>query len=127
MNKFAKVDSRCYKEKEEAEGDLQKTQRELSQKIQENTNLLNYIRELGETLQQQKKKLDDNNQAIFVDEDNEEKRKLQSEREKYKETLRKQAEDINKIKNEINLYKRKGGHIYTKVTTNRKVASLNDN
>jgi hypothetical protein len=33
MNKFAKVDSRCYKEKEEAEGDLQKTQRELSQKI----------------------------------------------------------------------------------------------
>jgi hypothetical protein len=76
MNKFAKVDSRCYKEKEEAEGDLQKTQRELSQKIQENTNLLNYIRELGETLQQQKKKLDDNNQAIFVDEDNEEKRKL---------------------------------------------------
>jgi predicted ribosome quality control (RQC) complex YloA/Tae2 family protein len=52
---------------------------------------------------------------------------LQSEREKYKETLRKQADDINKIKNEINLYKRKGGHIYTKVTTNRKVASLNDN
>ena len=50
MNKFAKVDARCYKEKEEAEGDLQKTQRELSQKIQENTNLLNYIRELGETL-----------------------------------------------------------------------------
>jgi hypothetical protein len=76
MNKFAKVDSRCYKDKEEAEADLQKTQRELSQKIQENTNLLNYIRELGETLQQQKKKLDDNNQAIFVDEDNEEKRKL---------------------------------------------------
>ena len=25
----------------------------------------------------------------------------------------------------INMYKRKGGHIYTKVTTNRRVANLN--
>lgn len=78
-------------------------------------------------LQKQIKELESANKAIFVDEDNEEKRKLQSEREKYKEILQKQAQDINKIKNEINLYKRKGGHIYTKVTTNRKVASLNDN
>jgi hypothetical protein len=37
----------------------------------------------------QQKKLDSTNKAIFVDEDNEEKRKLQSEREKYKEVLRK--------------------------------------
>ena len=125
--KFAKVDQRCYLQKEEAESELQKTQRDLTECIQKNTYFLNGIRELGEQQQALQKKLDGTNKAIFVDEDNEEKRKLQEKREKYKEVLRKQAEDINKIKNEINLYKRKGGHIYTKVTTNRKVASLNDN
>ena len=37
-----------------------------------------------------------------------------------------QAKEIDILKTEINLYKRKGGHIYTKVTTNRRVAHLNN-
>lgn len=43
-----------------------------------------------------------------------------------KQQLESQAKEIDILKTEINLYKKKGGHIYTKVTTNRRVAHLND-
>lgn len=46
---------------------------------------------------------------------------------KLKSQLELQAKEIDMLKTEINLYKRKGGHIYTKVTTSRRVAHLNDN
>ena len=71
------------------------------------------------------RKLDSTNKAIFVDEDNEEKRKMKELKEHFKQKLEMQAKEIDILKTEINLYKRKGGHIYTKVTTNRRVAHLN--
>ena len=70
------------------------------------------------------RKLDSTNKQIFVDEDNEEKRKIQQKKELFKAQLESQAKEIDILKTEINLYKRKGGHIYTKVTTNRRVAHL---
>ena len=127
QNKFHKQEQRCNQKKEEAEADLQKTQRELTQCIQRNTNLLNLIRSLGEEQLDLNRKLDGTNKAIFVDEDNEEKRKIQQKKELFKAQLEGQAKEIDILKTEINLYKRKGGHIYTKVTTNRRVAHLNDN
>ena len=45
------------------------------------------------------------------------------EKEKLKKFLELQAKEIETLKQEINLYKKKGGHIYTKVTTNRRVAN----
>jgi len=45
----------------------------------------------------------------------------------FRAQLESQAKEIDILKTEINLYKKKGGHIYTKVTTNRRVAHLNDN
>lgn len=83
------MDSRCYKLKEDAQSDLQSTQRDLTETISQNTAYLNYIRELGEKLQEQQKKLDGTNKAIFVDEDNEEKKKSLEQREMYKEKLAK--------------------------------------
>lgn len=47
-------------------------------------------------------------------------------KEHFKQKLEMQAKEIDILKTEINLYKRKGGHIYTKVTTNRRVAHLNN-
>jgi len=47
------------------------------------------------------------------------------EKLKIKKLLEIQAKEIETFKTEINMYKRKGGHIYTKVTTNRRVANLN--
>lgn len=76
---------------------------------------------MADEQQAKNKQLDNTNKAIFVDEDNEEKRKMQALKQKFKAKLEEQARKIDNIKMEINLYKRKGGHIYTKVTTNRRV------
>ena len=85
---------------------------------------MNLIRSLGEEQLDLNRKLDSTNKQIFVDEDNEEKRKIQQKKELFKAQLESQAKEIDILKTEINLYKRKGGHIYTKVTTNRRVAHL---
>jgi hypothetical protein len=84
------------------------------------------IRTLGEEQLELNRKLDSTNKAIFVDEDNEEKRKMKELKEHFKQKLEMQAKEIDILKTEINLYKRKGGHIYTKVTTNRRVAHINN-
>lgn len=127
QNKFLKTSKRCFQAKEDAEADMQSTLKELTKCVSKNTGLLNLIRELGENQLDLNKKLDSSNKAIFENEDNEERRMMQQIKEKYKEQLEVQAKEIEILKTEINLYKRKGGHIYTKVTTNRKVAHLQDN
>lgn len=48
QNKFSKTEKKCIKLIEEADGELEGTQRQLTQAIKENTDLLNLIRELGE-------------------------------------------------------------------------------
>lgn len=123
---YQKVEKKCIRDIEEKEAELQKTQRELTEQIQKNTDLLEMIRREGERQLDLNKKLDSTNSLIFVDEDNQEKREMKNMKEKFKRTLENQAKEIDILKTEINLYKRKGGHIYTKVTTNRRVAHLNN-
>jgi hypothetical protein len=48
QNKFGKTEKKCIKMIEEADAELEKTQRDLTQSIKNNTNLLNLIRQLGE-------------------------------------------------------------------------------
>lgn len=127
QNKFSKTEKKCIKSIEEADAELEKTQRDLTQSIKNNTNLLNLIRQLGEEQLDLNRKLDSTNKAIFVDEDDEDKKKSMQEKENLRRLLELQAKEIETLKTEINLYKRKGGHIYTKVTTNRRVANLNQN
>ncbi len=127
QNKFHKKEKNCIKMIEDAESEFEKTQRELTGSIKCNTNLLNLIRQLGEEQLDLNKKLDSTNKAIFENEDDEEKKNLIHEKQKLKELLELQGKEIETLKTEINLYKRKGGHIYTKVTTNRRVANLNQN
>lgn len=110
---------------EEAQAEFERTQRELTAQTKENTNLLNLIRKLGEEELELDKRLNDSNKAIFVDEDEEKKKHIMEEKLKIKKLLEIQAKEIETFKTEINMYKRKGGHIYTKVTTNRRVANLN--
>ena len=76
---------------------------------------------MGEKQLELNKTLDSTNKAIFVDEDDEAKKEMRREKAAARETLNMHAKEIDMLKTEINLYKRKGGHIYTKVTTNRRV------
>lgn len=127
QHKFHKKEQQCIKSIEDSEGEFQKTQRDLTSCIQKNTNLLNLIRELGERQMELNKTLDSTNKAIFVDEDDEQKKEMRRQRQEARDTLELHAREIDMLRTEINLYKRKGGHIYTKVTTNRRVNQLNDN
>ena len=85
------------------------------------------IKNLGKNQLTLNKQLDSNNKNIFDNEDEEEKRNIQMKKDLFRAQLESQAKEIDILKTEINLYKKKGGHIYTKVTTNRRVAHLNDN
>jgi len=127
QNKFHKMEQRCNLKKEEAEADLAATQRELTSGITMNTNLLDMIKKLGSKQLALNRQLDSTNKQIFDDnEDEEQKRDLQKKKDQYRAQLEATAQEIDILKTEINLYKKKGGHIYTKVTTNRRVAHLND-
>ncbi len=123
--KFAKTEKNCIKAIQESEDSLALTQRELTAQMKNNTALLNLIRDLGEQELKLDKDLNDSNKAIFVDEDDEKKRHIMEEKLKIQKLLKIQKEEIKTFRSEINMYKRKGGHIYTRVTTNRRVANLN--
>ena len=125
QNKFYKTEKKCIKSIEDSDAELENTQRDLTGAIKNNTNLLNLIRQLGEEQLDLNRKLDSTNKAIFVDEDDEDKKTMLQEKQKLKQLLELQGREIETLKTEINLYKKKGGHIYTKVTTNRRVANLN--
>ena len=59
------------------------------------------------------------NQEIFREEDESEQEILEKAQKKMKELLELQAREIETLKTEIGLFRHKGGHIYTKITTNR--------
>ena len=82
------------------------------------------IRNLAERQIQLKRQLDSSNKAIFTNDNGDQNEKFNEQKEFLKTMLNKQAQEIETLKTEINLYKRKGGHIYTKVTTNRRVANF---
>lgn len=125
QNKFLKTEKRCIKMIEEAEAEFESTQRELTAEMKNNTNFLNLIRSLGKEEIDLDSKLDNSIKAIFKNEDEDKKKTAMEEKMKIKKLLEIQAKEIETFKTEINMYKRKGGHIYTKVTTNRRVANLN--
>lgn len=81
--------------------------------IKERTKVLKEIIEFN-------KLLDFGNQDMYKDEDDNERDKIVEERNKLKELLDVQRREIETLKTEINLFRRKGGHIYTKITANRR-------
>lgn len=110
--------------REEKEADLENKQRELTRSVKENTGLLELIIALGKEQIEYNEKLDQTKQATLEDEDDDQKKQIIQKKEELREVLQLQSRKIETLKTEINLYKRKGGHIYTKVTTNRRNANL---
>lgn len=66
------------------------------------------------------KQLDSTNKNLFKEENEDKKNNLESEKQNLKELVTFLSRQIEDIKTEIGLFKRKGGHIYTMVTTNKK-------
>ena len=61
--------------------------------------------------------MDDTREAIDDDDSAEKRKKLLEDKERLKSIIKSHAKRIETLKAEINLFKRKGGHIYTKVTS----------
>lgn len=125
QTKFNATEGQCHRRIEEADSKLAETQRDLTEQMKKNTGLLDLIRTLGEKQHELEHKLTGAGTQIFVDEDEAKKMQAREEKNRIKALLQTQAKEIETFKTEINMYKRKGGHIYTKVTTNRRVANLN--
>lgn len=123
---YQQTEKKCIRDIEEKEAEFRQIQRELTKCIQKNTDLLDMIYIEGIHTRDLNKKLDSINKTIFVNDDNADKQKKEHMKEHFRQKLEMQAKEIDILKTEINLYKRKGGHIYTKVTTNRRVAHLNN-
>ncbi len=67
-----------------------------------------------------KKKLDSTNKQLFKNYDVSKKDELEKERQNLKDLIKFLSKEIEDLKTEIGLFKRKGGHIYTMVTSNKK-------
>lgn len=91
----------------------------LTDSVWRNTELLDIIIKNGIEMSKQRKWLDETKQEIHSDENAEQRKLAHEEKEKIKNILKVHAKEIETLKAEINLYKRKGGHIYTKVTSRR--------
>ena len=117
---FETLNKESVKKIEIANKDLQTTKEDLTRVTGHNTKLLKKITELKTDMDKFETQLNEGTEHI-LEEDNEEERKaMQAERAKMTELLNLQAREIETLKTEINLFRRKGGHIYTKITANRR-------
>jgi len=92
----------------------------LLEEKKENTKILNKITALGQTQMKLSKNLDSAGAQIFKEENEEKKTNLVKEKGHLIELVKFLSKEIEDLKTEISLFKRKGGHIYTMVTTNKK-------
>ncbi|EAS07768.2 WD repeat protein (macronuclear) [Tetrahymena thermophila SB210] len=120
--KFKEEEKTSILRVEKAKQMLQEKKNVLLQAKKENTSIITSITKLGQDLMKLSKKLDSTNKQLFK-EDNEDKKNkqdLEKERQNYKDLVRFLSKEIEDLKTEIGLFKRKGGHIYTMVTSNKK-------
>ena len=126
MQKYNHTEQQTIKKIEEAESEYARTQRELTACVQKNTNLLNLIRNFHDKQSTLDAQLSDNKGSLFQQSDSADRVAMEKEKQQKKREIEDNAQRIREKQTEINLYKSKGGHIYTKVTANRKMSHLND-
>lgn len=118
--KFDTAEKDAVRRIEEAKSELNSTRDELSRVTIRNTQLIKKRRDLFVEIAKFSKQLDAGNEDVFKQEDASERDTLDRERTKIKELIEMQTHEIETLKTEINLFRRKGGHIYTKITANRR-------
>mmetsp|Transcript_12213 Transcript_12213/g.21666 ORF Transcript_12213/g.21666 Transcript_12213/m.21666 type:complete len:1730 (-) Transcript_12213:223-5412(-) len=99
---------------------IEKQKKELAKITQDNTSLMEQIVSMGYSQMQLDAALNARIANVTVN-DNEPLQELREmERERCKDLLALQAKEIATLQAEINLFRKKGGHIYTTVTANRR-------
>jgi len=119
-SEFSKVETRLNRKIHTAEVELEAKKRELNDQVKRNTELLKHIKAMGEKSTELQKKLKNANEQIFKMDNAEQRNKLIEEKNELEEKLSIQNYKIETIRKEIELFKKKGGHIYTAITANRR-------
>jgi len=117
---FKKEEREAEKRVEEAQHKYLLAKKRLFEEKKENTRILNKITALGQKKMDLDKNLDSNDKAIFEEGQEDKKTNLDKEKSHLVELVRFLAKEIEDLKTEIALFKKKGGHIYTMVTSNKK-------
>ena len=123
-NDFMKAERESVKQIEDAKRSLADCRERFREVTKMNTSLLNKRSELFESIMKKNKNLDFGLKEIFKDEDDGKQGNITQEQESLRNVLNLQKAKIQELKTEISLFRRKGGHIYTKITANRR-ANMN--
>ena len=123
-NDFMKSERESVKQIEDAKRSLADCRERFREVTKMNTSLLNKRSELFESIMKKNKNLDFGLKEIFKDEDDGKQGNITQEQESLRNVLNLQKAKIQELKTEISLFRRKGGHIYTKITANRR-ANMN--
>jgi len=98
---------------------IEKQKKELTKVTQDNTSLMDQIVSMGYSQMQLDAALNARIANVTVNDTEPLIELREMERERLKDLLTLQSKEIATLQAEINLFRRKGGHIYTTVTANR--------
>merc|ERR1711976_104375 len=118
---FAKEEKESIRKIEEAKKQMNSTKQKLLELKRENTNIINKITGLGNQQMSLNKTLDSTNKQIFKEKDDDKRHDVHKFRKNLKEIVKLLAKEIDDLRNEIALFKQKGGHIYALVNTTKKI------
>lgn len=118
---YAKEEKESIKKVEEAKKQMLNTKQKLLELKRENTNIINKITGLGNRQLSLTKTLDSTNKQIFREEKDDKRHDVHKYRKNLKEIVKLLAKEIDDLRNEIALFKQKGGHIYALVNTTKKI------
>ena len=119
-NDFTKAEKDAVKRVEDAKDRYSASRDWFREVMKRNTMLLERRHDLFEKIMKVNKQLDLGNREIFREEEDNKQDDIQREQQKLQDIIEMQRNKIAELKLEINLFRRKGGHIYTKITANRK-------
>lgn len=119
-NDFNKAERDSVKKIEDAKSGLAESRENFREVTKRNTMLLEARSKLFESIMKKNKQLDLGNKEIFKEEEDSKQGNITQEQLSLQNVLDLQKAKIAELKTEISLFRRKGGHIYTKITANRR-------
>ena len=117
---FEKAEKEAVKRIEEAKTQLTNSREELKHVTARNTNLLDARSKLFQKIMKQNKALDVGVKDIYKTEESNKQEDFWQEEQRLQEAAELMSRKIAELKSEINLLRKKGGHVYTQITANRR-------
>ena len=119
-NDFNKAERTAVSQIEDAKSSLSDCREKFREVTKRNTMLLEARSKLFESIMKKNKQLDLGNKEIFKEEEDSKQGNITQEQLSLQNVMNLQKAKIAELKTEISLFRRKGGHIYTKITANRR-------